>query len=70
MQTLRDTIHQEYRDVVERLIETGYNEQIFQKAMQDQGRGQIMDTLAKIQERQDAVRDLEMKLLDLQQVSS
>ncbi|KAM0986190.1 hypothetical protein ACFX13_013650 [Malus domestica] len=30
----------------------------------------IMDTLAKIQERQDAVRDLERKLLDLQQVSS
>lgn len=29
---------------------------------------QIMDTLAEIQERHDAVRDLEKKLLDLQQV--
>ncbi|KAM0992624.1 hypothetical protein ACFX13_008482 [Malus domestica] len=84
-QTLRDTIHQEYRDVVERrvftvtgaradeetierLIETGDSEQIFQKAIQEQGRGQIMDTLAEIQERHDAVRDLERKLLDLQQI--
>ncbi|GAV77287.1 Syntaxin domain-containing protein/SNARE domain-containing protein [Cephalotus follicularis] len=84
-QTLRENIHQEYREVVERrvftvtgnradeetidtLIETGDSEQIFQKAIQDQGRGQIMDTLAEIQERHDAVRDLEKKLLELQQV--
>ncbi|KAJ8771684.1 hypothetical protein K2173_026861 [Erythroxylum novogranatense] len=84
-QALRETIHQEYREVVERrvftvtgkradeetidkLIETGDSEQIFQKAIQEQGRGQIMDTLAEIQERHDAVRDLERKLLDLQQI--
>ncbi|KAK9170203.1 hypothetical protein Syun_002343 [Stephania yunnanensis] len=84
-QTLRQNIHQEYREVVERrvftvtgrradedtidrLIETGDSEQIFQKAIQEQGRGQIMDTLAEIQERHDAVRDLEKKLLDLQQI--
>ncbi|KAK9905377.1 hypothetical protein M0R45_000217 [Rubus argutus] len=84
-QTLRETIHQEYREVVERrvytvtgtradeetidrLIETGDSEQIFQKAIHEQGRGQIMDTLAEIQERHDAVRDLEKKLLDLQQI--
>lgn len=84
-QNLRENIHQEYREVVERrvftvtgtradeetidrLIETGDSEQIFQKAIQEQGRGQIMDTLAEIQERHDAVRDLERKLLELQQV--
>ncbi|CAH2055175.1 unnamed protein product [Thlaspi arvense] len=87
-QTLRQNIHQEYREVVERrvftvtgqradeeartyktlLIETGDSEQIFQKAIMEQGRGQIMDTLAEIQERHDAVRDIEKKLLDLQQV--
>lgn len=84
-QTLRENIHQEYREVVERrvftvtgtradeetidqLIETGDSEQIFQKAIREQGRGQVMDTLAEIQERHDAVRDLEKKLLDLQQV--
>ncbi|PKA50907.1 Putative syntaxin-131 [Apostasia shenzhenica] len=84
-QSLRETINQEYREVVERrvftvtgnrpdeetidrLIETGNSEQIFQKAIQEQGRGQIVDTLAEIQERQDAVRDLEKKLLELQQI--
>ncbi|XP_027068377.2 syntaxin-132-like [Coffea eugenioides] len=84
-QNLRESIHQEYREVVERrvftvtgnradeetidkLIETGDSEQIFQKAVQEQGRGQIMDTLAEIQERHDAVRELERKLLELQQI--
>ncbi|CAI9097508.1 OLC1v1033954C1 [Oldenlandia corymbosa var. corymbosa] len=84
-QTLRENIHQEYREVVERrvftvtgtradeetidkMIETGDSEQIFQKAIREQGRGQIMDTLAEIQERHDAVRDLEKKLNDLQQI--
>ncbi|CAK9322505.1 unnamed protein product [Citrullus colocynthis] len=84
-QILREKIHQEYREVVERrvftvtgaradeetiekLIETGDSEQIFQKAIQEQGRGQVMDTLAEIQERHSAVRELERKLLELQQV--
>ncbi|XP_058077385.1 syntaxin-132 [Magnolia sinica] len=84
-QTLRETIHEEYREVIERrvftvtgtradeetidrLIETGNGEQIFQKAIQEQGRGQVMDTLAEIQERHDAVRDLEKKLLELHQI--
>ncbi|WMV09216.1 hypothetical protein MTR67_002601, partial [Solanum verrucosum] len=84
-QTLRENIHKEYREVVERrvytvtgnradeetidrLIETGDSEQIFQKAIREQGRGQIMDTLAEIQERHDAVRELERKLLELQQI--
>ncbi|PKA66062.1 Putative syntaxin-131 [Apostasia shenzhenica] len=84
-QTLRETINQEYREIVERrvftvtgnrpdeetidqLIETGNSEQIFQKAIQEQGRGQVVDTLAEIQERHDAVKDLERKLLELQQV--
>ncbi|KAH7654252.1 syntaxin 1B/2/3 protein [Dioscorea alata] len=84
-QTLRETIHQEYREVVERrvftvtgnhadeqtidrLIETGDSEQIFQKAIQEQGRGQIVETLAEIQERHDAVREIEKKLTDLQQI--
>lgn len=84
-QILREKVHQEYREVVERrvftvtgtradeetiekLIETGDSEQIFQKAIQEQGRGQVMDTLAEIQERHSAVRELERKLLELQQV--
>ncbi|KAL8152417.1 hypothetical protein V2J09_010177 [Rumex salicifolius] len=84
-QTLRQSIHDEYREVVERrvftvtgehadeqtidrLIETGDSEQIFQKAIQEQGRGQIMDTVSEIHERHDAVREVEQKLLDLQQI--
>ncbi|KAK2996173.1 hypothetical protein RJ639_029558, partial [Escallonia herrerae] len=83
-QTLRESIHQEHRQLVERrvftgtrvaeetierMIETGDSEQIFQKAIREQGRGQIMDTLAEIQERHDAVREVERKLLELQQFS-
>eukprot|EP01018_Ginkgo_biloba_P009709 Gb_34888 [translate_table: standard] len=55
-------------ETIERLIETGDSEQIFQKAIQEQGRGQIMDTLAEIQERHDAVKDIEKKLLELHQI--
>jgi syntaxin 1B/2/3 len=54
--------------VIEQLIETGDSEQIFQRAIQEQGRGQILDTIAEIQERHDAVRDIEKKLLELHQV--
>ncbi|KAK1404614.1 t-SNARE coiled-coil homology domain-containing protein [Heracleum sosnowskyi] len=84
-QYLRQTIQQEYREVVERrvftvtgnkaddqtidrLIETGDSEQIFQKAIQEQGRGQIMGTVAEMQERHDAVMEIERKLLELQQI--
>ncbi|KAK9058742.1 hypothetical protein SSX86_023584 [Deinandra increscens subsp. villosa] len=106
-QALRESIHQEHREVVERrvytglmkrcglfiyslailiitytntysnkiivqtidrLIETGDSEQIFQKAIQEHGRGQVLDTLAEIQERHDAVREVERKLLELQQI--
>lgn len=84
-QKLRQTIQQEYREVVERrvftvtgnkaddqtidrLIETGDSEQIFQNAIQEQGRGQIMGTVAEIQERHNAVMEIEKKLLELQQI--
>ncbi|KQK15930.1 syntaxin-132 [Brachypodium distachyon] len=84
-QNLRQTIQQEYREVVERriftvtgtkpseevvdnLIETGSSEQIFEKAIQGIGRGQIMATVEEIQERHDVVMDIEKKLLELQQI--
>lgn len=83
--TLRQTIQDEYREVVERrvftvtgerasedeiehLIETGESELIFQKAILEQGRGQVQETLAEIQERHAAVRDLERSLLELHQI--
>ncbi|KAG6494646.1 hypothetical protein ZIOFF_042406 [Zingiber officinale] len=55
-------------ETIDHLIETGNSEQIFQKAIQEQGRGQVMDTLAEIQERHNTARDLERKLLELQQI--
>ncbi|KAL5225522.1 hypothetical protein ABZP36_012161 [Zizania latifolia] len=84
-QTLREAIHKEYREVVERrvftvtgehadevtidrLIETGDSEQIFQRAIQEQGRGRVLDTLQEIQERHDTVKEIEQKLLELQQI--
>lgn len=93
-----------FLQTIDQLIETGNGDQIFAKAIQEQGRGQVLllgfillcshlswtlqileeawnelyfvfhlqvlDTLAEIQERHDAVRDIEKKLLELQQVLS
>ncbi|RZC60051.1 hypothetical protein C5167_021813 [Papaver somniferum] len=53
---------------MDQLIVTGDSDQILQKAIQQHGRGQVMDTLAEIQERHGAVRDVESKLLELQQI--
>ncbi|KAH9793091.1 Syntaxin-132 [Citrus sinensis] len=55
-------------ETIDHLIETGNSEQIFQKAIQEQGRGQVLNTLEEIQERHDAVKEIEKKLLDLQQI--
>lgn len=53
---------------IENLISTGESENFLQKAIQDQGRGQILDTISEIQERHDAVKEIEKNLLDLHQV--
>ncbi|XP_010941767.1 syntaxin-132 isoform X3 [Elaeis guineensis] len=55
-------------ETINQLIESGNSEQIFQRAIQEQGRGQVLDTLAEIQERHDTVKEIERKLLDLQQI--
>lgn len=55
-------------ETIDKLIETGSSEQIFQKAITEQGRGQVMGTIAEIQEQHDAVKELEEKLLGLQQI--
>jgi len=53
---------------VERLIETGESERMFQTALLEQGRGQILNTVNEIQDRHAAIRELERKLLELNQV--
>lgn len=55
-------------ETIDKLIETGDGEQIFQRAIQEQGRGRVLDTLQEIQERHDTVKEIERKLLDLQQI--
>ncbi|KAG0481814.1 hypothetical protein HPP92_009898 [Vanilla planifolia] len=84
-QKLRQTIQEEYREIVQRrfftvtgttpteemideLIETGDGEKIFHKAIHEMGRGQVIETLEEIQERHDAVKEIEMKLLELHQI--
>ncbi|KAI3499225.1 hypothetical protein L1887_35018 [Cichorium endivia] len=55
-------------ELIESLISSGEGEDFLQKAIQDQGRGQIMDTISEIQERHDAVKDIEKNLIELHQI--
>ncbi|KAL7092301.1 hypothetical protein ACP275_12G157400 [Erythranthe tilingii] len=54
--------------VLDSLIETGKSENLLQKAIQEQGRGEVMDTVMEIQERHDAVKEMEKNLMKLHQV--
>lgn len=73
----RDTVQRRYYTVtgenpdektLDRLISTGESETFLQKAIQEQGRGRILDTINEIQERHDAVKVLEKNLQELHQV--
>ncbi|PSS10285.1 Syntaxin-124 like [Actinidia chinensis var. chinensis] len=55
-------------ETIENLMATGESESFLQKAIQEQGRGQILDTISEIQERHDAVKEIEKNLLELHQV--
>ncbi|KAL6840746.1 hypothetical protein ACP4OV_029610 [Aristida adscensionis] len=55
-------------EAIDRLIETGSSEQIFERAIQGMGRGQIIATVEEIQERHDTVREIEKRLLELQEI--
>ncbi|CAD5186681.1 syntaxin-124-like [Musa acuminata AAA Group] len=55
-------------ETIETLISSGASETFVQKAIQEQGRGDVMDTISEIQERHDAVKEIEKSLLDLHQV--
>ncbi|XP_028808390.1 syntaxin-132 isoform X2 [Neltuma alba] len=55
-------------ETIDQLIETGSSEQIFQKAMLETGRGQVLNTVEEIQERHDTVKEIEKRLLDLHQI--
>lgn len=55
-------------ELIENLIANGEGEDFMQKAIQDQGRGQIMDTISEIQERHDSVKEIEKNLMELHQI--
>ncbi|MBA0811908.1 hypothetical protein Gohar_025921 [Gossypium harknessii] len=55
-------------DTIENLISSGESESFLQRAIQEQGRGQIMDTISEIQERHDAVKEIEKNLIELHQI--
>lgn len=55
-------------ELIENLISSGEGENFLQKAIQDQGRGQILDTISEIQERHDAVKEIEKNLIELHQI--
>lgn len=55
-------------DRITEIINSGQAENIFQEALMTQGRGQALDTLAEIRERQQAVHELERSLLELHQI--
>ncbi|KAJ7976217.1 putative Syntaxin [Quillaja saponaria] len=73
----RDTVQRRYFTVtgenpndktLDLLISTGESETFLQKAIQQQGRASILDTINEIQERHDAVKEIEKNLRDLHQV--
>lgn len=55
-------------ETIENLISSGESESFLQKAIQEQGRGQIMDTISEIQERHGAVKEIEKNLIELHQI--
>ncbi|KAL2511158.1 Syntaxin [Abeliophyllum distichum] len=73
----RETVQRRYytvtgenpnKKILDNLIATGESETFLQKAIQEQGRGQVIDTIMEIQERHDAVKEMEKNLRELHQV--
>ncbi|KAJ3707223.1 hypothetical protein LUZ61_010928 [Rhynchospora tenuis] len=73
----RETVERRYYTVtgekpdeatVDALIETGEGERFLQRAIEEQGRGRVVDVISEIQERHNAVTQIERSLLELQQV--
>ncbi|EFJ38484.1 hypothetical protein SELMODRAFT_74098 [Selaginella moellendorffii] len=62
------TGEQASQEVIERMIQTGESENFLRKAIQEQGRRQILDTIQEIQERHDAMMEVEKNLRELQQI--
>ncbi|XP_020228766.1 syntaxin-121 [Cajanus cajan] len=73
----RDTVQRRYyavtgenpdQQTIDLLISTGESESFLQKAIQQQGRASIMDTIQEIQERHGTMKEIERNLHELHQL--
>ncbi|OWM63542.1 syntaxin-related protein KNOLLE [Punica granatum] len=66
------TVTGEYpnEEIIEKVISSGneHGEEFFQRAIQEHGRGKVIETVVEIQDRYDAVKEIEKSLLELHQV--
>lgn len=64
------TVTGEYPDeeVIDKIISNGEEEGFLGKAIQEHGRGKVLETVVEIQDRHDAAKEVEKSLLELHQV--
>ncbi|KAJ0078932.1 syntaxin-related protein KNOLLE [Pistacia vera] len=66
------TVTGEYpnEDVIEKIISDGSNggEEFLTRAIQEHGRGKVLETVVEIQDRHDAAKEIEKSLLELHQI--
>ncbi|KAK7275819.1 hypothetical protein RIF29_16943 [Crotalaria pallida] len=76
MTEYKDTIGRRYytvtgeypdEDVIEKIISNG-DEEFLGKAIQEHGRGKVLETVVEIQDRYDAAKEVEKSLLELHQI--
>ncbi|BBN09553.1 protein MpSYP12B [Marchantia polymorpha subsp. ruderalis] len=53
---------------IDRMVESGESETFIQRAIQEQGKGEVIDSLRDIQEQHEAVKDIERNLQELNQI--
>ncbi|KAF3441207.1 hypothetical protein FNV43_RR15120 [Rhamnella rubrinervis] len=64
------TVTGEYpgEEVIEKIISNGGDEEFMERAVQEHGRGKVLETVVEIQDRHDAAKEIEKSLLELHQV--
>ncbi|PON36670.1 t-SNARE [Parasponia andersonii] len=55
-------------DVIEKIISEGGDQQFLERAIQEHGRGKVLETVVEIQDRHESAKEIERSLLELHQV--
>ncbi|XP_062113682.1 syntaxin-related protein KNOLLE [Humulus lupulus] len=55
-------------DVIEKIISDGGDQQFLERAIQEHGRGKVLETVVEIQDRHESAKEIEKSLLELHQV--